>query len=77
MIYDFQCLNCNHKFEKSMSSKDTELYIICPKCGKYAEKQFKATSNMFVPSYFHTAKSDIFTDTEWADLKKDPNIERA
>lgn len=73
MILEYKCLNCSYIFEDITK----EEYILCPKCGKYAQKQFHATVNMFVPSYFHTSKSDIFTDREWADLKKDPNTERA
>lgn len=78
MIFDFRCLCCGFEFESNnFKNFAEETYTVCPKCGKYAQKQFHACVNMYVPSYFHTSKSDIFTDTEWADLKKDPNIERA
>jgi putative FmdB family regulatory protein len=75
MIFDFKCINCNHIFEKNISSD--EQFILCPKCGRYAKKQFHACTNIYIPSYYHTSRSDIFSDTEWQDLKKDPNIERA
>ena len=77
MIFEFECLNkdCGNKFEENISSG--EYYVKCPKCGRYAIKKFHATVNMFVPSYFHTSRSDIFTDSEWQELKKDPNVERA
>lgn len=75
MIYSFKCLACKNNFEKVASFNDE--FIMCPKCGKYAQRQFHACTNMYIPSYFHTSKSDIFSDTEWADLKKNPNIERA
>jgi len=38
---------------------------------------FHAISNMFIPSYFHTSKSDVFSYEEWNKLKKDPNVVRA
>jgi len=62
-------------FEKTASGNAE--YTICPKCGKYAQKQFHATSNFHIPAHFHTSRSDIFTYEEWQDLKKDPNVERA
>ena len=74
MIFDYQCLECDTVFEKITDSV-TE-FVDC-KCGGKAVKVFHATTNFHVPSYFHTSKSDIFSDTEWADLKKNPNIERA
>ncbi len=77
MIFEFECLNenCGNKFEENISFD--KYYVKCPKCGRYAIRKFHATTNMFVPSYFHTSRSDIFTDSEWQELKKDPNIERA
>jgi len=52
-------------------------FIDCPYCGKPAIKKFHATTNVHIPAYFHTCRSDIFTHEEWQDLKKDPNVERA
>lgn len=75
MRFNFKCLKCGNIFEESVSPLET--VKLCPKCGKYAQRQFHACTNMYIPSYFHTSKSDIFSDTEWADLKKNPNIERA
>ena len=49
----------------------------CPKCNGDGIRQFHATSNVFIPAYFHTSKSDIFTHEEWQALKKNPDIERA
>lgn len=77
MIFEFECLNenCKNKFEENISFG--KYYVKCPECGRYAIKKFHATANMFVPSYFHTSRSDIFSDSEWQELKKDPNVERA
>ena len=76
MIFEFECQNkdCGNKFEENISFG--KYYVKCPKCGRYAIKKFHATANVFVPSYFHTCRSDIFSDTEWQALKKDPNVER-
>lgn len=75
MIHEFKCIKCGNVFEKNKSS-DIE-FTLCPKCGRFAKKQFHACVNIHIPSYFHTSRSDVFTDQEWADLKKDPNVERA
>jgi len=75
MIFDFLCKKCGKTKEKNVSAK--MVIDTCEFCGGISEKQFHACSNIHIPSYFHTSKSDIFTDTEWAALKKDPNIERA
>lgn len=69
MILEYKCSSCKNTFESNNPT--------CPKCGNIAKKQFHATSNVFIPAYFHTSRSDIFTDKEWQDLKKDPNVERA
>ncbi len=45
--------------------------------GAEAEKLFAATSNVFIPAYFHTMKSDVFDYQDWRNLKKNPNMERA
>lgn len=83
MIYEFKCTKCGKVFERNMTSdsvlfdsENMKDFTFCS-CGSAAEKQFHATSNVFIPAYFHTSKSDIFTDKEWQDLKKNPNIERA
>lgn len=75
MIFEFKCKKCNNVFEQNATSNDA--YWTCPRCGGYAKRMFSATPNIFIPAYFHTSRSDIFSDTEWQDLKKDPNVERA
>jgi putative FmdB family regulatory protein len=76
VTYQFLCQDCGHSFEAVSSWQDD--FCVCPKCNGTAKKQFNA-SNIFtyIPSWWHTNKSDIFSDTEWAELKKDPNAERA
>jgi len=75
MIYEFKC-GCGCSFDVVLRQQSD--FYICPVCGSKAEKQFNASNiSVFIPSCFHTNKSDIFTDTEWAELKKDPNVERA
>ncbi len=75
-IFDFKCELCGELFERKVNHWGV-IATNCFRCGAMAYKQFHATSNLFVPSYFHTNRSDIFSDTEWQALKKDPNIERA
>jgi len=75
MRFNFKCNKCKRIFESYASPHETTKP--CPECGSEAVRQFHACSNIHVPSYFHTSKSDIFSDTEWQDLKKNPNIERA
>ena len=78
MIYSFQCLdhNCAYEFEaKIRIAKIDEMR--CPRCGAGAEKLFAATSNVFIPAYFYTMKSDVFDYQDWRNLKKNPNMERA
>jgi protein-arginine kinase activator protein McsA len=72
MINNFKCLKCKQTFEKVSTNK----YEPCPYCYSITEKQFRATSNLFVPGWFHQVRSDIFSDKEWEDLRKDPNTER-
>jgi len=73
MIYEYKC-KCGNRFEATASiDKD----VVCHACGEIAERQFHATKDVFIPSYFHTSKSDIYTYEEWQDLKKNPDIERA
>lgn len=74
MIFEFRCSKCNFIFEDNVSS---DTLVLCPKCESICERQFHATTNFHIPSYWHTSRSDVFTDKEWADLKKDPNVERA
>lgn len=74
MILDFKCDNCDRTTEQEIYNGRIPK---CPNCGGRLKKLFYATSNVHIPAYFHTSKSDIFTDTEWADLKKNPNIERS
>jgi len=75
MRFNFKCDKCNSVFEQVASPNDK--MKSCPFCGSQAKRQFHACKNIYIPSYFHTTKSDIFSDTEWQDLKKNPNIERA
>ena len=75
MRFDFKCLKCKKIFESYASTN--EMTKLCPYCGVVAIRQFHSCTNIYVPSYFHTNKSDIFTDKEWQDLKRDPNIERS
>jgi hypothetical protein len=74
MIFTFKCNNCDNKFEKNVGFGVE--FVMCPNCKRYADKQFHACTNVLIPSYFHTNKSDIFTDTEWRDLKNNPDISR-
>jgi len=73
--FNFKCNKCRRIFEKIVPANQKS--IACPYCGKKASRQFHACVNIHIPSYFHTSKSDIFSDTEWRDLKKNPDIERA
>jgi len=76
MIYTFKCKDCDCDFDE-VSSVSNDFHA-CPRCGGIANKVFNASNIfMYIPSWWHTNKSDIFTDTEWAELKKDPNVERA
>lgn len=75
MIFSFICKKCRRIFEKDIPVN--QKVIVCPYCGKQAHRQFHACTNIYIPSYFHTSRSDIFSDTEWQDLKKNPDIERA
>jgi len=74
MKFTFKCLKCKKIFEGNVSSE--AMTKLCPFCGSEAEKQFHACTNIYVPSYFHTSRSDIFSDTEWQNLKKNPDIKR-
>lgn len=75
MIFDFKCKMCGKVFEETAGIKNNS--AICPDCKGRAVKIFSATTNFHIPPYFRTSRSDIFSDSEWAALKKDPNIERA
>ncbi len=78
MRYNFTCddPNCGYEFEAIVSIENCDEPQGCPRCGRTATRQFNATSNVFIPPYFMTMKSDIFTDLEWRKLKDNPNIER-
>ena len=78
MIYDFKCIDrdCGFVFEEVVRNFKTNV-TECPKSGEIAGKEFCATSNIFIPPYFMTMKSDIFDSKDWENLKKNPNIERA
>jgi len=75
MRFNFKCNKCRRVFEKIVLA--SQKVVVCPYCGKQAKRQFHACTNIHVPACFHTSRSDIFSDTEWQDLKKNPNIERA
>ena len=76
MIFNFKCVECKKVFEMYANPADDTIKQ-CPHCGGNAIRQFHACTNIYVPSYFHTSRSDIFTDKEWQDLKRNPDIERA
>lgn len=75
MRHYYKCEKCKKVFEEL--ARPNETLKICPCCGATSKKQFQACTNIYIPSYFHTSKSDIFSDTEWQDLKRNPDIERA
>ena len=75
MRFYYKCEKCKKIFEEI--ARPDEKLKACPCCGATSARQFHACTNIYVPGYFHTSRSDIFTDKEWQDLKKDPNIERA
>ena len=77
MTYDFKCMSCGHVFEGKIRMEDLDKPgISCPECSGNTDRLFHATPDIFIPPYFMTMKSDIFNDKEWADLKKNPDIER-
>jgi len=49
-IYDFVCLECNHKFEY-LSKSVTIKHIECPKCGMKSKKVFSAKGQNFNLKY--------------------------
>jgi len=75
MRFNFICKKCRRVFEKNVPARQKS--ISCPYCKSKAKKMFHATTNFYIPPYFHTSRSDIFSDSEWKDLKRNPNIERA
>ena len=75
MRFRFKCNKCSYVFKQDATS--TNRMKLCPLCGSKAYRQFHACTNIYVPSYFHTSRSDIFDEGEWQDLKKNPDIERA
>jgi len=45
-IYEYQCNNCDHSFEKLIFKGDNE-QVVCPKCGaNRVKKLFSASSFM-------------------------------
>jgi putative FmdB family regulatory protein len=73
-IFSFECQKCGEVVEKNVTM---DLVVdVCKSCGGPAVKQFHATTNVHIPSYFHTSKSDIFSADEWKALKKDPDVQR-
>ena len=79
MKFEYRCTNkaCEYEFEAVVSIREENKIIPCPRCGQDSEKQFRATSNFYIPPYFQTMKSDIFDYDDWKKLKSNPNIERA
>lgn len=51
-IYEYQCLECNHKFEVSQSMKDDPVKE-CEKCGKPVRKLYNAAGIIFKGSGFY------------------------
>lgn len=51
-IYEYQCLECNHKFEVSQSMND-EPVKECINCGKPVRKLFNAAGIIFKGSGFY------------------------
>ena len=76
MIYEYRCNKCEHEFEAKVFMSDKSI-VKCPECESESTKLFAATTNVFIPPYFHTMKSDIFNYQDWRNLKKNPNMERA
>ncbi len=51
-IYEYQCLECNHKFEVSQSMKDDPISS-CIQCGKPVRKLYNAAGIIFKGSGFY------------------------
>jgi putative FmdB family regulatory protein len=51
-IYEYQCLECNHKFEVKQSMNDEPLSS-CEKCGKPVRKLYNAAGIIFKGSGFY------------------------
>ena len=51
-IYEYQCLECNHKFEVKQSMND-EPVSSCEKCGKQVRKIYNAAGIIFKGSGFY------------------------
>lgn len=51
-IYEYQCLECNHKFEVKQSMNDEPLNS-CEKCGKPVRKLYNAAGIIFKGSGFY------------------------
>jgi len=50
--YEYECLECKHKFEAFQSIKDEALKE-CPKCGKDVRKLFSSAGIIFKGSGFY------------------------
>ncbi len=50
--YEYQCLECGHRFDVFQSMKDEPIKI-CEKCGKPVRKIFNATGIIFKGSGFY------------------------
>lgn len=50
--YEYQCLECNHKFEVFQSMKDDPIKV-CPTCGKEVRKLFSSAGIIFKGSGFY------------------------
>ncbi|NLV68939.1 MAG: zinc ribbon domain-containing protein [Spirochaetes bacterium] len=65
-IYEYQCLECNHKFEVKQSMND-EPVSSCEKCGKPVRKLYNAAGIIFKGSGFYVndykGKSDKSAET--------------
>lgn len=59
--YEYQCMECEHKFEVFQSMKDDPIKE-CPKCGKDVRKLFSSAGIIFKGSGFYVN-----------DYKKEPN----
>jgi len=55
-IYEYECTNCNYKFEKRQSINDQPIEI-CPKCQKIA-KRIISKNTSFVVKVSRSYKND-------------------
>lgn len=52
-MYDYQCTECDHKFEKIVLKYDTEATVECPKCGSPSKFQMPLKSRSGVKFLFN------------------------